>query len=381
MGRKIKATILFNLGSKKMIKIISVVGTRPQFIKAAVMTRAIAAYNKNSECREKFFHIIVHTGQHYDDNMSKIFFHQLNIPQPAYNLGVGSGSHGTQTGKMLMNIEKVLLKEKADLVLTYGDTNSALAGALAAAKMSIPIAHIEAGLRSYNREMPEEINRILIDHISRFCFCPTHSAVENLKKEGILKGVYNTGDVMYEAVKSYIKIAENKSDILFKLNLKPKKYYLMTIHRQSNTDNRNNLKDIVRAIYELDLPVIFPIHPRTKKNLIETTPQIKKRNIVIINPVSYFDMLVLEKNSKVILTDSGGVQKEAYFFAVPCITLRDETEWVETVEEGWNIVVGTNKEKIIASTLNFNPPKKQKKIFGNAQAGNKIVKIIQNFHD
>lgn len=362
-----------------MIKIISIAGTRPQFVKAAVISRSIANYNKNKGRARKFRHIILHTGQHYDTGMSDIFFRQLNIPRPAYNLGVGSGSHGTQTGRMLEGIEKVLLKEKPGIVLNYGDTNSALAGTLAAVKLSIPVGHIEAGLRSYNRKMPEEINRILIDHVSDLLFCPTENAVETLRKEGVSKGVYNTGDVMYEAVKLYINIAQKNSDPLSKLKLLPKRYYLVTVHRQYNTDDRKKLRDIMSALCRLDLPVVFPVHPRTQKYISGMVLPDKKEKVITINPVSYFDMLVLEKNAKVILTDSGGVQKEAYFFSVPCVTLRSETEWIETVEEGWNAVVGTDRKRIFSETLNFHAPRRQKMAFGNGRAGEKIIKIIQRF--
>ncbi|MEW6008504.1 MAG: UDP-N-acetylglucosamine 2-epimerase (non-hydrolyzing) [Candidatus Omnitrophota bacterium] len=361
------------------MKIISVVGARPQFIKAAMIAQAIRAFNQDADSRQRFYHLLVHTGQHYDSRMSKIFFDQLDIPRQAYNLKIGSCGHAVQTGKMLIRLEKVLLKERPRLLLTYGDTNSALAGALTAVKLSIPIAHVEAGLRSFNRSMPEEVNRILIDHISHLCFCPTQSAVKNLKIEGIVEGVYHTGDVMIDALKYYAKIAIKKSTILDKLNINARKYYLATIHRPANTDNKGNLRDIINAFCSLDLPVIFPVHPRTKRKLFNIGFPLNKSNIVIIEPVSYFDMLTLEKYAKTVFTDSGGVQKEAYFFEVPCITLRTETEWIETVTEGWNVIAGADKTKIIRSALTFSSPFRGKNIFGRGRAAEKITRIISRF--
>lgn len=379
MAKKVKTRHLFNPGDKEMIKIISIAGTRPQFVKAAVVSHAIVYRNQIRGKRGRFRHGIIHTGQHYDNNMSEVFFRQLDMPQPLCNLNTGSASHGSQTGKMLIGIERALMKEKPDMVLNYGDTNSALAGALAAAKLSIPSGHIEAGLRSYNRRMPEEINRVLIDHIADLSFCPTHNAVENLKKEGVNKGVYNTGDVMYEAVRSFVKAAGKRSRILLELGLSPRKYYLATVHRQSNTDNRKNLKQILDALYRLDLPVVFPVHPRTRKHIRGMIHQGCGSKVMVIDPVSYFDMLLLEKNAKTILTDSGGVQKEAYFLSVPCVTLREETEWIETAEEGWNIIAGTDTNRIVSAALSLIRPTRQRKVFGDGDAGARIVRIIESY--
>lgn len=364
------------------MKIISVVGARPQFIKIAPLIKALDKHNLEHRT-QKIKHILVHTGQHYDLEMSGLFFQELSIPEPDYNLGVGSGSHSYQVGKMLINLEQVLVKEKPDVVLVYGDTNSTLAGALAAAKLQIPVGHIEAGLRSFNRKMPEEINRVLTDHISDYLFCPTETAIRNLRNEGIQSPIaVNVGDVMYDAILDNIKLAEEKSNILQSLNLKPKEYYLTTVHRAENTDSKDNLISIIESLQMLDLPVIFPIHPRTKKTIKQygniTIEQYN--NILFIDPVSYLDMLVLEKNAKKILTDSGGVQKEAYFLKVPCITLREETEWIETVESSWNVLVETNKEKIIKAIKNFNPRKSQHKYFGDGKTAKRIVKItLMNF--
>jgi len=353
------------------MKIVTIIGARPQFIKMAPVSK---------ELRKHFNEVIIHTGQHYDYEMSKIFFEQLNIPKPDYYLGVGSGPHGYQTGEMIKRIEKVLIKEKPNLVLVYGDTNSTLAGALAAVKLHIKVAHVEAGLRSFDKKMPEEINRVIADHISDLLFCPTKTAVKNLRNEGIKNGVYLTGDVMFDALLTNIKIAEQKSKILEKLGLKLKNYYLATVHRAENTDNRKNLENIINAFIESEELIVFPAHPRTIKflkiykllNKIENAD-----NIFLIKPVSYLDMLMLEKNAKKIITDSGGVQKEAYFLKVPCITLRNRTEWIETVEDGWNILVGANRERIIKAIKEFEPQGKTYFYrFGNGKASKKISKII-----
>lgn len=322
------------------MKIISVVGARPQFIKLSALSK---------ELRKKHQEVILHTGQHYDDELSRIFFSELSIPEPDYNLGIGSAEHGEQTGRMLKGIEEILLFEKPDLVIVYGDTNSTLAGALAAVKRQIPVAHVEAGLRSFKRSMPEEINRVLTDQVSSLLFCPTRASVQNLKKEGITKGVHLVGDVMYDSLRHHIERAEKTSKIMKKLNLSKKHFYLMTIHRAENTDIEENLKNIVKILCGLDKKTIFPVHPRTKKSLSEFGLLGKlesKKHLFLIDPVSYLDMLVLEKNARCVLTDSGGVQKEAFFLKIPCLTLREETEWVETVESGWNKVCGLDDRKI-----------------------------------
>jgi UDP-N-acetylglucosamine 2-epimerase len=320
------------------MKIASIVGARPNFIKCAPLSR---------ELRKEFDEDIIHTGQHYDYEMNKVFFDELKIPEPDYHLGVGSGSHAYQTGEILKRTEDVLLKEAPDLVLVFGDTNSTLAGALAASKLHIKIGHIEAGLRSFDRQMPEETNRILTDHCSDLLFCPTETAVENLKKEGIENGVYLTGDVMVDALQENIKIAELKSNVLDRLCLKQEEYYLATIHRPENTDDFEKLKSIVDAFCVME-NMVFPCHPRTEKKLKQFGLWDKlTKKVKVIKPVGYLDMLMLEKNAKKILTDSGGIQKEAYIFKVPCITLRENTEWIETIDEGWNVLVGANKEKIV----------------------------------
>lgn len=352
-----------------MPKIVTIVGARPQFIKAAAVSREIRKYFKE---------ILVHTGQHYDRDMSQVFFDELKIPKPDYNLNIGSGSHGEQTGKMLVGIEEVLTKEKPDIVLIYGDTNSTLAGALAASKMHIPVTHVEAGLRSYNKEMPEEINRILSDHISEFLFCPTQTAVQNLKKENITKGVHNVGDVMLDAMLFNVKIAEEKSDILKRMGLSSKSYVLATIHRAENTDNRDRLKGIVNGFSLSNQKIVLPLHPRTRKILEKQNIKLGK-NIIFCDPVGYLDMLVLEKNAKIIATDSGGIQKESYFMKVPCVTLRDETEWVETLEDNNNVLVGANMERIsreIQSDKTFS--KNSRNYFGTGKASKKIADILKD---
>jgi UDP-N-acetylglucosamine 2-epimerase (non-hydrolysing) len=357
---------------KRRIKILCVVGARPNFIKIAPLFEEFKRYKTIKP-------ILVHTGQHYDFEMSQVFFQELKIPKPDYNLEVGSGTHAWQTAKIMEKLEPVLLKENPNLVTVVGDVNSTLAGALAAAKLHIPVAHIEAGLRSYDKTMPEEINRVLTDHISTLLFCPTKTAIKNLKKEGIKKGVYNVGDITYDTFLKYIGIAQTKSQILKKLNLKPKSYFLLTFHRPSNVDNLGNLKNILEAIGESGEKVVFPIHPRTKKRLrkLKHLNICKLTNLQFIGPVGYIDMLCLEKNAKKIITDSGGVQKEAYWVKVPCITLRNTTEWVETVKNGWNILVATNEKKIMKAIRSFNPKRKQYKYFGNGKATKKIVKILK----
>jgi UDP-GlcNAc3NAcA epimerase len=379
-----------------LIKIITIVGARPQFIKAATVSRAFQAFNREHRSKKKIHEILVHTGQHYDYLMDKVFFEELEIAKPDYYLRVGSGSHARQTATMLERIEVVLQKEKPEAVMVYGDTNTTLAGALAAAKLNIPVAHVEAGLRSYNRTMPEEINRLLTDHISAFLFCPTEQAVRNLSREGIKNGktifVKNIGDVMYDSVLFYSEIAKRRSTILRELNLLMSKtlnsklitrhYYLVTLHRAENTDNPKRLGSILGALNEIgkDMPVILPLHPRTKKMIKTYHLAPETRNIMLIEPASYLDMLELERNARAVLTDSGGVQKEAYWFKVPCFTLRDETEWVETVKSGWNILAKPREKKIIEALRNWRIRKRlseQKGIFGDGKASEKIVRIME----
>jgi len=354
------------------MKIVSVVGARPQFIKCAPISRQI---------RKEHQEILVHTGQHYDPEMSDVFFQELKIPRPDYNLGVGSGTHGKQTGEILSKVEEVLVRESPDVVLVYGDTNSTLAGALAASKLHIPVAHVEAGLRSFDRTMPEEINRIVTDHISDLTFCPTQTAVDNLLHEGITKGVFLTGDVMVDALQYNLGIAGQKSRILEKFHLEKKKYLVLTVHRPANTDSKTNITNILDAIGNLQETVIFPVHPRTRNflgeyGLLDKMPG----NVVITEPIGYLDMLHLMHHADMILTDSGGIQKEAYILGVPCTTLRENTEWVETLEGGWNVLVGATKRKIIAAVRRSRLDlQAQRGLFGDGHAAEKIVEHIVNF--
>ncbi len=345
------------------MKILTVIGARPQMIKAAAVSRCLRQYHQE---------ILVHTGQHYDPNMSDIFFTELSIPQPDYNLQIGSGGHGQQTGRMLMALEELYLSQKPDLVLVYGDTNSTLAGALAASKLHIPVAHVEAGLRSFNMAMPEEQNRILTDHISNYLFIPTETARENLANEGLTAGVHNVGDVMYDGVLYYREKAGTA--ILQTLGITGP-YLLATIHRAENTDDPQRLAAIVRALNRSGKTIVLPLHPRTRKFLaqygIETAD-----NIHVIEPIGYLDMLALEANASKIVTDSGGVQKEAYFLAKPCITMRDETEWVETVANGWNVIVGSDEEKIVNAIAAFAPTGQPPAVFGNGAAAQNICDIL-----
>jgi UDP-GlcNAc3NAcA epimerase len=359
------------------MKIVTIVGARPQFIKAASVSRAIQKHNEDHDSKIK--EIMVHTGQHYDENMSQIFFDELEIREPDYNLGVGSGTHGKMTGAMLEKIEEVLLDEKPDVVLVYGDTNSTLAGALAAVKLHIPVGHVEAGLRSFNRQMPEEINRILTDHVSKFLFCPTDTAVENLKKEGITGGVFKVGDVMFDSFLSNKNLAERKSRILSDLGVKPKSFCLVTVHREENTTNGKRLTGIFEAFKKLSTqkcPFIAPLHPRTRKAINELGgDRLGGPHVRILEPVSYLDMILLETHARLILTDSGGVQKEAYFAKTPCITLREETEWVELVKHGFNLVAGTRAEDVFLSfrKIAHNKIDFSSNLYGKGEASENIV--------
>jgi UDP-N-acetylglucosamine 2-epimerase len=365
------------------IKIVTVIGARPQFIKAASVTRAIKKFNDLSSGKIFLAEKIIHTGQHYDDNMSCVFFEQLEIPEPVRNLNVRSETHAMQTGQMLEKIEAILLSEKPDYCIVYGDTNSTLAGALAAAKLHFPVAHVEAGLRSFNKRMPEEINRLLTDHISQLLFCPTDIAVDNLKAEGIKTGVYKTGDVMYDSIIYYSEKAHDiAAKLLRKYNIQHKSFYLATIHRAENTDDKNHLSQIVQAFNKIalpDCPLVLPLHPRTVKYITKYKLNFSKY-VKILEPLSYLEMLALEQNAKIILTDSGGIQKEAFCFAVPCITLRNETEWLETVEVGCNILTGTDTQKIIQAVQNMgeNCVLDMQKLYGDGKASEKIVEILIN---
>ncbi len=364
------------------MKIVTVIGARPQFIKAAVVSRAITKYNQSVSYSDRIEEILVHTGQHYDENMSDVFFKELDIPRPDYNLGIGSASHGAQTGMMLEKIEKVLIKEGPDRVLVYGDTNSTLAGALAASKIHIPVAHVEAGLRSFNRQMPEEINRILTDHIADMLFAPTQTAVDNLQNEGIPKHkIFLVGDVMYDAALYYSERAHERSNILEQYHLQPRQYILATVHRAENTDSTVRLKAIVEGLLQVtkQIPIVLPLHPRTKAALIrDGLYELVINSLIVIPPVGYLEMAMLEKNACLIATDSGGVQKEAYFYRVPCITLREETEWVELVEAGWNILVQPfESEQVTLSMLKCLNHKKYYNAYLYGQ-GNAAIEIINH---
>jgi len=348
--------------------IASIVGARPQFIKAAPVSRALAP---------KFKEVLIHTGQHYDYGMSDVFFAEMNIKEPDFNLGVGCGSQGEQTGRMLIELEKVIDSVKPDCVLVYGDTNSTLAGALAAAKAKIPIAHVEAGLRSYNRAMPEEINRVLSDHISDLLLCPTAAAVENLTKEGITKGVHRVGDVMYDALLHDLEPARKQSQIMSQLGLKKGEYALATVHRVANADDAIRMRAILDGLGSLGMRVVFPVHPRTRKMMGEWKLEANS-NIRMIEPVGRFDMLLLQANANCILTDSGGIQKEAYWAGVRCITLREETEWVETVSAGWNKLAGVDPQTIRTLFESWHPTGERPPLYGDGMAALQIATVLKD---
>ncbi|MFC1490404.1 UDP-N-acetyl glucosamine 2-epimerase [Candidatus Latescibacterota bacterium] len=378
------------------MKIINIVGARPQFIKYFPVLKAIEQYSERTG--SPMNDVLIHTGQHYDYNMSKIFFDGFGIKEPDYHLEVGSGAHGSQTGDILRKAEEILLKEKPDAVVLYGDTNSTLGGAIAASKLHIPVAHIEAGLRSFNKYMPEEINRILTDQVSTFLFCPCRNAVKQLKKEGFPAGindgdliseksienyktlknfdknnplVVNAGDVMYDVLLKALKIAETESDIIQMMNLRDSEYGVLTVHRAENTDNPEKFKEIVSFVNEVTVgkKIFFPMHPRTKKIYSELSAKFSD-NIKIIEPLSYFDLILLLQNSSLLLTDSGGMQKEAYWLKVPCITLREETEWIETVESGWNI--------LYRDYSGAHDVRDSEGLYGDGHAAEKIISILGN---
>lgn len=376
------------------MKIVTIIGARPQIIKAAALSRAIKSHYTN-EIQE----IIVHTGQHYDDNMSQVFFDELDIPRPDYNLHVGSAPHGVQTARMTEGIEDILLKESPDYIVLYGDTNSTLAGAVAAAKIHIPIVHIEAGLRSFNKAMPEEINRIVCDHCSTLLFSPTLSGVENLRREGFAidnKGpynidnpkVYHCGDIMYDNSLHFANLAETKTDIIQRLNLSDQPFILATIHRDTNTDYPERLNSIFSALIELskETRIVLPLHPRTNKLLKTNLPKAIQdqifgtKNITVIPPVSFLEMIALERHTHLVMTDSGGVQKEAYFFKKPCIILRPETEWVEIVETGNAILTDANYNRILQAWkhFDFNPPTTFPEIFGDGKAADFMLEKMMD---
>jgi UDP-GlcNAc3NAcA epimerase len=379
-----------------MIKIVTIIGARPQIIKAAAISRAIQTYFP-----DKINEIIVHTGQHYDDNMSNVFFDELDIPRPKYNLNVGSSSHGSQTAKMIEGIEEILLTIKPDYILLYGDTNSTLAGAIAASKIHIPVIHVEAGLRSYNKKMPEEINRILTDHCSTFLFPPTQTGLNNLIHEGFATNssgpynidnprIVNLGDVMLDNSLYFSDIAHKKSSILNTLNIQKDQFILCTIHRNDNTDDPARLEAIFQGLNQLSMEnkitIVVPLHPRTKKNLEKLNTELTQKMadnqlLLMTEPVSFLDIIILEKFSKIVITDSGGVQKEAYFFGKPCLIVRNETEWIEIVEAGMAYLVEPhqilNKAKEVLENYptNFDPF-----IFGDGQAAKRILEEILSAH-
>jgi len=347
------------------MKVASIVGARPQFIKAAPVSL---------ELRKRAREVLIHTGQHYDERMSDVFFESLRIPEPDYQLAIGSGPHGRQTGEILARVEEVLEQEAPDRVLVYGDTNSTIAGALAAAKLQIPVGHVEAGLRSHNRTMPEELNRVVTDHLSTLLFCPTRNAVENLASEGIARGVHLVGDVMYDLALVSAQAAA-KRPIRRELGLEAKGYVLATLHRAANVDHAEPLTAILRALSTCGRPVVLPLHPRTRKSMtalgLEAGPSVR-----IIEPTDYLDFLALLIDAAKVATDSGGVQKEAYFFGVPCVTMRDETEWVETVEDGWNHLAGSDEAEVRRALQTFAPSGTKGVSFGDGHAAERIAELI-----
>jgi UDP-N-acetylglucosamine 2-epimerase len=352
------------------VKLVSIVGARPQFIKASPLSR---------ELRLRHHEILVHTGQHYDHDMSDVFFEELGMPVPDHHLGIGSGPHGVQTGAMLAAIETVLQKESPEAVIVYGDTNSTLAGALAAAKLRLPVAHVEAGLRSFNRRMPEEVNRVLTDHLSTWLLAPSEVSRQQLAREGICQGVHVVGDIMVDALHLHGTRAAARLGALTRYQLQAGMYYLATVHRAENTDEAGNLHRILGALGALDKPVILPLHPRTEKRVTELGVAIGA-NVRVLAPQGYLDMLALQRGAACVLTDSGGVQKEAYYLHVPCVTLRNETEWVETVATGWNTLAGTDPERILAAVARRpGPDTPHPDLYGDGMTARRIVEILSAF--
>jgi UDP-GlcNAc3NAcA epimerase len=350
-----------------MKKIVTIVGARPQFIKAAAVSRVL---------RERHREILVHTGQHYDYEMSGIFFDGLELPAPEINLGVGSGSHGAQTGAMLNAIEDVLQAERPDWLLIYGDTNSTMAGALAAAKLPVPVAHVEAGLRSFNRRMPEEINRVVADHLSALLICPSDTAVTNLAAEGITRNVHQVGDVMLDVLNwARQNLATRPSGILSRLGVTSGEYLLATVHRSENTDDPAQLSNILNAFNCLGEPIVFPVHPRARKIMAQSGLRMAP-HVQLIDPVGYLDMVALTGSARLVLTDSGGLQKEACWLHVPCVTLRNETEWVETVDAGWNTLAGSDPQKIACAVRTFAPTTTAPALYGDGLAASRCVDLL-----
>ncbi len=354
------------------MKILSVIGARPQFIKAALLSKEIRKYHQE---------ILVHTGQHYNRELSDIFFQELDIPQPDYNLGVGSGSHGYQTGHMIIEVEKVLIQEKPDFVIIYGDTNSTVSASLAAVKLHIPVGHVEAGLRNFDLHIPEEVNRLVADHISTFLFAPTQTAVDNLTKEGLADKTYLTGDVMYDVLLHNLEKSEKQSNILETFSLKHKEYVLATIHRPSNTDDPIHLANIFRAFESCGQIVVVPLHPRTVKELAKNSIHLDSTKVRIIEAQGYFDFLKLLNHAAKVITDSGGVQKESYLLKIPCITIYDSTSWVETVRDGWNILSKAETNDIVEKIRTFNPTGIQGNYFGDGHSCERIIEIINLYFD
>lgn len=354
------------------MKLLVVAGARPNFVKIAPL---FWGFKKS----KRIVPVLVHTGQHYDYEMSQVFFRDLEIPEPKYNLGIGSASHAAQTAQAMIELEKVMVEEAPDMVMVIGDVNSTVAAALAAAKLHIPVAHIEAGPRSYDRRMPEEVNRVLTDHLSDLLFCPTRSSVENLRKEGITKGVHFTGDTMYDAFLKALEAAEKREKkILAELDLEPKDYILLTLHRPANVDDPEKLKGILEAVAAAGEKIVFPVHPRTKKNLERIIKNYGTAgNISLVEPLGYTKIVAVEKNAKKICTDSGGIQKEAYWLKVPCITMLDSRGWVETFEDGWNVLVGSDGKKITKAVKSFDPKGRQHPHFGKGDAAKRIIDIIR----
>ena len=351
------------------MKVVTIVGARPQFIKAAAFSTALHS--------QRIEEALVHTGQHYDDELSAVFFQALELPEPRHRLGVGSGPHGEQTGRMLERLEPVMQEEAPDWVVVFGDTNSTLAGALAAAKLGLPLAHVEAGLRSFDRTMPEEINRIVTDHCSDLLFCPTQIAFDELSREGLAERARLTGDIMYDALLQHLPLIEERTDIIERLNLQPKAYVLVTVHRAANTDDPAAFARILEALALLDEPVIFPIHPRARAALVAANLE-PAPNVRVIEPVGYLEMLALERSARAVLTDSGGVQKEAYLLGVPCVTLREETEWPETCGGGWNVLAGTEPARIVKEAQRPGPKGEPPALFGDGHAAECMVELLRD---
>ena len=359
-------------GAEVPVKVVSIIGARPQFIKAAAVSRVL---------RERHREILVHTGQHYDYEMSGIFFDGLELPAPDVNLGVGSGSHGAQTGTMLKGVEEVLAGERPDYLLIYGDTNSTLAGALAASKLAIPVAHVEAGLRSFNRRMPEEINRVVADHLSDLLLCPSDTAVRNLAAEGITGTAHLVGDVMLDVMNwARQRLREKPSEILQRLGVTEQRYLLATVHRSENTDDVARLAEILTVFNSLQETIVFPVHPRTRKVIAEARLPIAG-HVRVIDPVGYLDMVALTGAARMVLTDSGGLQKEAYWLRVPCLTLREETEWVETVQAGWNRLAGSGPERIAETVQTFAPDGTPPALYGDGFAAKRCVDLLDRASD